>query len=107
MKYFSVNWLTNPEISNAESAAVRDAYWAEIEAIKTNLSPTVLQLATKIELHDGLVRYFELNRIANRLTIALRCGDLQVGYFDVDVIYLDIDFLALDLDLLKDIATDP
>lgn len=107
MKYFSESWLSNSALSDAEVDAVRDAYWNEIEAIKSELSPSVLELATKLNLHDGLVKSFELDRAVNRLTIILRCGDLQAGYSGVELTYSDVDTTTLDSALLKIIATDP
>jgi len=48
-----------------------------------------------------------MDRAARSLTISLRCGDLQVGYFDVDLAYADVDLNLLDPGVLEAIATDP
>ena len=105
MKYFSQDWHSG-NLSSAESDAIRDAYWVEIEAIKSKLPQEILELATKINLHDGIVRHITLEKAAKRLTMALRCGDLQVGYFDIEIMYIDVEITNVDSSLLKIIATD-
>ena len=67
-----------------------------------------MELGTnKINLHDGLIRCIALDRAARSLSISLRCGDLQVGYFDADLVYADVDLKLLDPDVLDAVATDP
>ena len=84
------------------------AYAARIQEIRPQLSPELIELATnKINLHDGLIRRIALDRPARSLSINLRCGDLHVGYFDVDLVYADVDLDRVDPDLLNAIAADP
>ena len=106
MKYFSEAWATGG-LTDEQYEALSDAYSARIEEIKPQLSPELRELATNISLHDGLVRHIALDRPAQRLSIRLRDGDLQVGYFDVDLDYASVDVNLLDAGVLQAIATDP
>jgi Protein of unknown function (DUF4085) len=106
MKYFLDGWISGNH-TDEQSSAVREAYWARIEEIKPHLSPEVRELTTNINLHDGLIRHIALDRAAQCLSISLRCGDLQVDYFDVDLVYADVESNLLDMRKLQVIATDP
>ncbi|HZF10213.1 MAG TPA: hypothetical protein VFE33_15600 [Thermoanaerobaculia bacterium] len=105
MRYFSEIWSSG-DLTEEQGSAIRDAYWARIEALKPQLSPAVRKLAVDINLHDGLIRCVTLDRGARILTISLRCGDLQIGYCDVDLSYVDVDTDRLDVGMLRAIATD-
>lgn len=105
MKYFTQEWAEGLE--EDEAARVRGRYWARIDAIRAELSPEVRRLALEVNIHDGLVRRIEFDRRSRRLTLALRCGDLQVGYSDVDLIYDDVDVDRLDRAALQAAAEDP
>ena len=107
MRYFTQAWQTG-SLTDEQHDASLAANGARIEEIKPQLPPDLKKLATyEINLHDGLMRRITLDRPAGTLTIGLRCGDLQVGYFDVDLAYADVDLKMLDPDVLKAIATDP
>ncbi len=59
--------------------------------------PTPVRLlANSISLHDGLIREFSWNTDEATLFLRLRCGDLQVGYFDLDLHYSGVLFSPLD-----------
>ncbi len=53
-------------------------------------------LANSINLHDGQLRKFAWNIDEATLFLRLRCGDLQVGYFDLDLHYSGVLFSQAD-----------
>jgi hypothetical protein len=106
MKYFSETWCSG-DLTEEQSLAIRDGYWARIETLSPQFPATVRELATGINLHDALVRQVTLDRARGTLTISLRCGDLQKGYFDADLAYRGVEMAGLDPGTLRAIATDP
>jgi hypothetical protein len=107
MKYFTEAFAFGG-LTDEQFFAAKEAYAARIEDIKSQLSPEMSELATStVNLHDGLIRHVALDRPARRLSLGLRCGDLQVGYFDVDLVYADVDLNLLNSAVLEAIATDP
>ena len=56
----------------------------------------VRMLANSISLHDGFIRNFVWDTQESTLFLRLRCGDLQVGYFDLDLHYSGVLFSQLD-----------
>ena len=105
MKYFSPAW-DQGDLTDEQEAAIRDAYWAKVAVLEQQWPPEIRELA-HTNLHDGLIRRISLDEAAQRLEIWLRCGDLQVGYFDVTLVYRGLDTERLDRGLLRAIATDP
>jgi hypothetical protein len=105
MRYFTRTWAFDTD--EDQVVTTRDSYWARIDEVAAGLSPEVLRLAREVNIHDGLVRHVWLDRTSRRLVVALRCGDLQVGYSDVDLIYDDIDVDRLDRTALRAAAEDP
>jgi len=103
MKYFTAAWASG-ELSDAEEDAVVPAYEVHIEALTPQLPETLCSLATDVNLHDGLIRRIAIERSAARLTIELRCGDLQSGYFDLDLRYSGVDMNSLDTSMLRELA---
>jgi hypothetical protein len=107
MKYFTKAWARGG-LTDEQWLANIEAHRARIEEITPQLPPHVRKLAThNINLHDGLIRRVALDRPARRLAISMRCGDLQVGYFDIDLAYSDVDLNLLNAKVLKAIARDP
>lgn len=87
MKYFTQEWHElYPD--NHATKQIRKDYHDHLISILPGL-PTMLQeLATSTNLHDGLFRRVCWDSINRNLELGLRCGDLQVGYFDLDIVYL-------------------
>lgn len=54
--------------------------------------------ADDIDIHDGLFRSVILDPRRRRLTMKLRCGDLQVGHYNLDMTF---DGIALAPDMRK------
>ena len=106
MKYFSREWHSG-DISEGEVGEVRDRYWAFIASISDSLPEPIRELATAVNLHDGLVQELVVDHQESTVAILLRCGDLQVGYFDVRLVYSGVPTRLLDVAMLKETASEP
>lgn len=82
-------------------------YHSHLAALAPSLPPAVLDLATERNLHDGLIVSGTLLLGLRTLRMVLRCGDLQVGYYDLELEYRGIDMAALDIDGLAAIVRSP
>ena len=105
MRFFTREWHAG-KVSDIEANSASTTYAAHIETLLPKMSATVRALAQSINLHDGRVRKISFD-ISNRtLIVAMHCGDLQTGYFDVDLVYADVDVRTSDLSEVDAIASD-
>ena len=86
MKYFTPAWHSGAIDSVGPDTAFED-YRRYLAPLLPGLPPDVQTLAG-ISLHDGLL--FHLAAEADSLEMTLRCGDLQVGYFDLALNYFGV-----------------
>jgi hypothetical protein len=105
MKYFTREWASG-DLSDEQCEEVQASYRRHIESLLPRLPASVVELEKQVSLHDGLVRRVVVDLPARQLTMELRCGDLQVGYRDVDLIYSGVEFATLDLTELASVARD-
>jgi hypothetical protein len=105
MKYFTREWMEG-QYSDEAFEKVIPSYWRYVEQLMHRLPPSVAELAKEVNLHDGLFRKVIVNRQESSLALYLRCGDLQVGYFDQDLFYSGVDLTALALPVLAARARD-
>jgi hypothetical protein len=85
VKYFTRSWCTEDDSEQVEY--VRRAYAQRLDEIDEYLNPDLRTLARRISLHDCLFKGFGYDSSNDLIEIRLRCGDLQVGYFDLDLRY--------------------
>jgi hypothetical protein len=85
LNYFTLKWLH----SDTEDADhnVFEKYREHLAPLLPQWSSDVQTLANCTNLHDGFVRELSGNRDKATLFLRLRCGDLRVGYFDLDLHY--------------------
>jgi hypothetical protein len=106
MKFFTREWhggdLPEDQVSN-----IVLRYAAHIDALSPMLAATVRTLAQGVNVHDGRIMSVTFDQAHQKLELALRCGDLQVGYFDVLLVYAHININGCSLSDLKTIAEDP
>ena len=102
MQFFTREVLRSSEDGMWE-ATIR-AYEAHLNRIAPLLPGTVWTLARGVNVHDGLIRSVEIRTKRRTLKLALRCGDVQVGYFDLDLAYEGVDWAASNLRDLASIA---
>lgn len=102
MHHFTRQWHSGEDESDP-----RDAYWAHVDAIESELPEPVRRLARDVNLHDGLIQRVQVDRPADSVSLELRCGDCQVGYFDLELVYAGVDWDRSELSELTAIADDP
>jgi len=105
MKYFTRDFICS-SLSDEESEQIRTSYHQHIELLLPNLPESIAELTEKINLHDGLICRVIVDQKTGKLTMELRCGDLQVGYFDLELAYSGVKFSALDLVALAALVRD-
>jgi hypothetical protein len=81
LKFFTRGWV-HGDMTDEDAESVAPAYWQHLDAI--DLPQTVRNLAT-LNPHDAYILDVENEPHANFLRLRLRCGDLQVGYFDASL----------------------
>jgi len=106
MKFFTPDWFRGA-MSDEESDAVFPAYREYLDKLMPEMPATVRALAKGVSLHDGLLRSATLDRGERALTMILRCGDLQVGHFDLTLRYTGADVDPAALSALRSVARDP
>jgi hypothetical protein len=95
MKFFTRQWCDG-ELSDEDADAMPTAYRAHLIALRSRMPATLRAFAQGINIHDGRVRGIALDRTRARLTISMRCGDNQVGYFDLDITYSGVSLREAD-----------
>ena len=105
MKYFTREWAVG-ELSEVESNEVIAAYERHLDRVLGQLPATVRCVARELTLHDGLIRRVIYDRTGRELRLELRCGDNQLGYFDLDLTYMGAILDQADLVVLRDAALD-
>lgn len=92
MKYFTPEWHgfgdADLDLSAEEEQAVVAAYRQHVAGLLPSMPPELRDLVQgRISLHDGVVLDARLDGAAKELRLLLRCGDLQVGYYDLELRY--------------------
>jgi len=103
MKYFTQEWAYGG-LADADAEKVRSSYWRYIDSIMPKLTAPVIELAKHTNIHDGLIRYVVVDRQDEELLLALRCGDLQMGYYDLDLTYSNVEFNLDDIVALASVS---
>ena len=103
MQFFTREWLSGG-LTDTKFEATIPAYEAHLDRILPLVPGTVQALARGVNLHDGLIRTVNVQTKRRTLRLALRCGDLQAGYFDIDLVYWGVDWAASNLRELGSIA---
>lgn len=91
MNYFTPEWHCG-DVDEHPSKK----YQEHLAPLLPQWPPDVRELASRINLHDGLIRKFVWNTHQATLFLRLRCGDNQVGYFDLDLHYSGVLFSQYD-----------
>ncbi len=109
MKYFTREWHSG-QLDDAEFERRVKVYWLHINEILPKLPKPCRDLATgkhKITLHDAKIRKVTYHREKKQLCLSLSCGDLQIGYFDLDITYFDVMDIEKIAARLQDISCNP
>jgi len=97
MKFFTRAW-TRGEMTEEQAAAVPGAYWRHVASL--HLPPTIAALS-ELNPHDAFVLGVDHEPEYSRITLRLRCGDLQRGYSDVSLAFSDVTVDLASLDSLR------
>jgi hypothetical protein len=81
-----------------------DDYNKHLEELKTTLPASVIELADPSLLDDGLVLKVDHNREKRKLVLTLRCGNLQIDYYDIIITYTGAKITPKHDQTLADIA---
>lgn len=106
MKYFTREWHTGSQPED-EQLSVQTAYAHHLQQLTPQLPGPLQDLAQRTNLHDGLIRSVNWHQPTGLLHLNLRCGDRQVGYFDLDLSYRLVPPLDEPLQQLHLAADDP
>jgi hypothetical protein len=64
------------------------SYDEHLEQLKAVVPDSIIELASPALLDDGLILFVDHDRQKKTLELKLRCGNLQIGYFDIVIKYL-------------------
>jgi hypothetical protein len=79
-------------------------YQAHINKLSGLLEPDLVLFSEPFLIDDALLVSAELSRVLRTLDIVLRCGNLQVGYFDAEIHYGGVHMEPKDEEALTAIA---
>lgn len=91
MKFFTPLWRDG-ELSDEDYDGACRGYDNRLTEIRRSLSDDLVRFLDAISLHDAKIRSASLD-LDRTFRLAVRAGDLQSGYVDVDLEYGDIQIL--------------
>lgn len=80
------------------------SYQQHVETLTAILGPHLFTLSGAFLIDDALVARAKLDTVNGTLEPTLRCGNLQVGYFDVALRYEDVEIDPRDVMTLSQVA---
>lgn len=104
MKFFSKRACRSFQTFDGTEHFIRidHAYRTHLEQIRSRLPENAYQLAQPSGMEHGLLVKVSHDRVRKRIRLVMRCGDLQVGYYNLIVTYIDAEITPKrDLDLAK------
>ncbi len=104
MKYFTLAWFNRRAKKHRDYVVVFDKYTRHLESLQGVLPNDLLALARLPGVDDGLIIEARHDREQRRFTLTLRCGDLQVGYYDLVLNYDEAEISQPDEWILARIA---
>jgi len=103
MKFFTRAWLEG-RLTDDQYRHTVTLYRRHLTQISPKLNPHLLDYLQRANLHDGRVRKIMVDPANATLQVDLRCGDLQVGYYDLDIEYQGVQLEQSALDTLARVA---
>jgi len=91
MHFFTADDYRSIDNDGKRFAAQLAAYKRHLEGLRGLLPDEVLALAVLPGVDDGLLIEVHHDRALRTLQLILRCGDLQMGYYDLRLDYEEID----------------
>jgi hypothetical protein len=105
MKYFSRGWAAG-EFSEAESDELRSRYWKRVEALRGIMPNEVIELATGVSLHDGIVDTVRWDQAKRGLELVLVCCGEEGKSSEVRLLYSGVQVSDSTLSVLAERARD-
>jgi hypothetical protein len=87
MRFFPRGFRTGE--LDVDARQVQAAYEHHLSLLVPPLPSHASDLVRAVNLHDGLLRRYHVDRSARTMDLRFRAGDIQSGYFDLDVHYVD------------------
>ena len=106
MRYFTPAWHRG-DLTDEEFEAVPERYAIAVATMCETAPEAIAKLVAGPSLHDALVISASVDRRRRQVTLRLRAGDLQRGYFDREMVYDGVRIEHLDTDTFARIARDP
>ncbi len=100
MKYFTKEWH-NGKISDRKSSALAETYKEYIDKNVHRLPFSIRLLAKSISLHDGIIKYININSKNKTLEFLVSCGNLQIGYYEITILFKSASYNQKQIDELK------
>jgi len=89
VRFFSRGFRTGQLLDDVDPRQQHADYLQYLGNLTPPLPSDVSDLSRTVNLHDGLLRQYQLDQTARTIDLRFRAGDQQVGYFDLDVHYID------------------
>lgn len=89
MQFFTLD-VYNQWYDTYDNDAIRvvsDCYTDHLEKMDGILPKNVLVLAKLEGVNDGLIVNIKRDRPRSTLVLTMRCGDLSIGYYDLEITY--------------------
>ena len=88
MKFFPRGFRTGQVLDDVDPQHQHAAYLKYLGTLTPPLPSDVSDLSRTVNLHDGLLRQYEVDQRAGTIDLRFRAGDQQAGYFDLDLHYV-------------------
>ena len=89
MRFFPRGFRSGELLEDVDPRQRHADYLQYLGNLTPQLPSDALDLSRTVNLHDGLLRRYQVDQAARTIDLRFRAGDQQVGYFDLDVHYLD------------------
>jgi hypothetical protein len=103
MRYFTRD-LVQAVLSDEDFEKAFSDYQEYENRIRPKLPRQMQRLFGEISLHDGIILNVLIREDKKDLTLTLRAGDLQVGYFTIEIHYTGVKLLKKEKIKLQSIA---
>jgi hypothetical protein len=97
MKFFTRAWVDG-EMTDDQAAVIPEAYWRYLATLHL---PASIVALSKVNPHDAYLVALKHEPEHSRLTLRLRCGDLQRGYSDVTLAFTQVAVERATLETLR------
>jgi hypothetical protein len=101
MNFFTHVEFDREDLNDKAVRAIFERYARHLKRLKGFLSNHVLELAILEGIDDGLVVSVKQDMRKRTLTLTLRCGNLQIGYYDLRLKYRGVEVSDGDMRLIR------